>query len=83
MGWQSSIIKLSKHVLFILFLNLYIINCILIANINDLKGLITPLHLYTPEEKVNSHGPYLDFEWVIRKFGRVLWDNLTAMGHFK
>ena len=36
----------------------------LVANINDLMGLITPLYLYTPEEKVNSHSPYLRFEWV-------------------
>ena len=31
----------------------------LVANINDLMGLITPLYLYTPEEKVNSHTPLL------------------------
>ena len=35
----------------------------LVANINDLMGLITPLYLLAPEEKVNSHSPYLEFEW--------------------
>jgi hypothetical protein len=37
----------------------------LVANINDLMGLITPLYLYAPEEKVNSHRLCLLFEWVI------------------
>ncbi len=37
----------------------------LLANINDLMGLITPLYLYAPEEKVDSHSPYLGFEWVV------------------
>jgi hypothetical protein len=37
-------------------------------------GLITPLYLYTPEEKVNSHRLYLEFEWVIRIWEN--WDNL-------
>ena len=37
----------------------------LVANINDLMGLITPLYLLAPEEKVNSHSPYLGFEWVV------------------
>ena len=36
----------------------------LVANINDLMGLITHCNLYTPEEKVNSHRLYLGFEWV-------------------
>jgi hypothetical protein len=36
----------------------------LVANINDSMGLITPLYLYAPEEKVNSHRLYLGFEWV-------------------
>jgi hypothetical protein len=36
----------------------------LVANINDLMGLITPLYLLAPKEKVNSHRLYLDFEWV-------------------
>ena len=36
----------------------------LVAKINDLMGLITPLYLLAPEEKVNSHSPYLGFEWV-------------------
>ena len=35
----------------------------LVANINDLMGLITPLYLLAPEEKVNSHSPYLRFAW--------------------
>ena len=65
------------------FLNLYIINCILIANINDLMGLITPLHLHTPEEKVNLHRLYLIFEWVIRNLGEFNGITFTAMGHFE
>ena len=35
----------------------------LVANINDLMSLITSLYLLAPEEKVNSHSPYLGFEW--------------------
>ena len=55
----------------------------LVANINDLMGLITPLYLLAPEEKVNSHGPYLNFEWVIRNMGEFNGITFTAMGHFK
>ena len=59
--------KLSKPDLFLFFLNLYIKGGrgYLVANITDLMGLITPLYLYAPEEKVNSHSPYLGFEWVV------------------
>jgi hypothetical protein len=40
-GWQSSIIKLSKQDPFYNFLNLYIISCKFSREINDLMGLIT------------------------------------------
>jgi hypothetical protein len=59
---------------FLTFLNLYIKGGrgYLVANITDLMGLITPLYLYAPEEKVNSHGLYLGFEWVNREYNLYL-----------